>query len=151
LVKKIATTLVLLALGWTVKFGFNVLNADPVDLSDSSDTDWIMEESEWISEEIQSGVAAPARGWFDQPRHGSFEADPRQLNALIKEFHANGAENVWVVGIEEFNGAQLADSIAVELPPSGPDRDRIFAVEAALWDGEGTPDVGQSYLVVTYD
>ena len=108
-----------------------------------------------MEQEVSSGAAEPARGWLRAPNHGTFEAPPQQLNQLIEDFHAAGADKVWMVGIESLGNSRLADVIAVELPTDPARRAEIFAVEAAL-HGEyaedfATPDVGQRYLTVSFD
>ena len=100
-----------------------------------------------------SGQAEPALGWLDHESHGTFEAPPDQLRELVDSLHAAGADGVWMVGIEEFAGARLSDTVAAELPESGPLRERLFQVDAELRGGLGgaTPDVGQDYLVFAFD
>ncbi len=152
MIKRIATWAVVIALGWTLKFGWNLVTAEPEEWNEAEETaQWIAEEDAWVGEEVATGAAEPARGWLDREKHATFEAPPDQVRDLVDRFHAAGAEDVWMVGIEEFAGARLSDTVAVELPPPGPARDRIFGAEAELWGGEGTPDVGQQYLVVSFD
>lgn len=151
MLKKIATGLGILVLGWTLKFGWNIVTAEPIDLSEESQAEWVAEDDEWVAEEIAAGSAALASGWLDQPKHGTFEADPTQMKELISQFEAAGAEQVWVVGIEKLGNTQLSDTIAVELPAAGLMRDRLFELEAELWGGDGTPDLGQDYLTISFD
>ena len=62
-----------------------------------------------------------------------------------------------MVGVEELGQVVLSDTIAVELPEPGYVRDRLFEIEAEFFseargeEYEGTPDVGQRYLVVSFD
>ena len=148
--RKIGAWLVVLVLGWGLKFGWNLVTAESIEISDDP-AEWVADENEWVNEELAAGRAAAARGWLDQPDHGTFEADPQQLRDLIASFHAAGAEQVWMIGVEELGRHQLADTIAVELPVAGYARDRIFEIEAELWGGEGTPDLGQRYITVSLD
>ena len=147
--KKIGSWLGAIALIFAVKVGFRLMRAEVFD-SDDGQAEWIQEQDEWVSSEIGDGIASPARGWLSQGGHGTFEGDPARMDALIGEFESNGAR-VWMVGIEELGGRQISDSIAVELPTDAGSRSQVFAVEAAYWQGDGTPDVGQSYLVVSFD
>jgi len=149
--KRIATGLGILVLGWALKFGWNVVTVEPIELSEDSRAEWIAEDDDWIAEEVAAGTAAPASGWLRQPKHGSFEGDPARMQELIEQFEAAGAARIWMVGIEELGRTQLSDTIAVELPAGGYTRDRLFEIEAELRDGDGTPDVGQGYLVISFD
>ena len=150
MLRKIGPWLVVLVLGWGIKFGWNMVTAESFAISDDP-AEWVAEEDEWVADELSSGFAAPARGWLDDPSHGTFEADPQQLREVIASFHAAGAENVWMIGVEELGKLELADTVAVELPASGYVRDRLFEIEAELYGGEGTPDLGQRYLTVSLD
>ena len=144
----------IVVVGGAVKLGWNYVTAEPEDWSAEEEAaEWVADDDAWVSEEVAQGAAEPAQGWLDVQNHATFEAPPDQLRNLVDDFHAAGASNVWMVGIEEFAGARLSDTVAVELPPPGLTREQIFAVEAAMWGdyGEGTPDVGQDYLVVSFD
>lgn len=147
---KILSTVAILLFLWAVNFGYNTIVGEPFD-EEWSDTDWIAEQDAWVGDEIADGSAAPARGWLAHEGHATFEADPQFLDSLIDEFHAEGGAQVWMVGIESFQGHQLSDSIAVELPSDPDARARLFAIEAKVFDGEGTPDVGQRFLTVSLD
>lgn len=155
--RKVGSWLVALVCIWVLKFGFNTVATEAVDTLEGDATEWVAEDNAWVEEELREGSAVPARGWLDQPGHGTFEADPAALRDLIASFHAAGAENVYMVGVEELGQVVLSDSIAVELTEPGYARDRLFEVEAEFlteaWgeEYEGTPDVGQRYLVVSFD
>ncbi len=151
--KKLASGAALLLLGWAVKFGYNAITAEPLDFDEESAIEWVAQESDWVRSEVAQGLAEPALGWLDESTNATFEAPPAQLRELIDAFDAAGAESQWMVAIEEFAGARLSDTLAVELPKPGAARDRIFEIEAGLWGehGEGTPDVGQDYLVISFD
>jgi len=155
--QKIASGLVALVCVWALKFGFNMVTTEAVDSLEGDAAEWVAEDNEWVAEEILDGTAVPARGWLDQPGHGTFEADPAAMRDLISSFHAAGAENVYVVGVEELGQVVLSDAIAVELPEPGYVRDRLFEIETEFFseawgeEYEGTPDVGQRYLVVSFD
>ena len=149
--KRIATGLGVLVLGWALKFGWNIVTVEPIESEEQSQAEWIADDDEWIAGEIANGSAAPASGWLQQPSHGTFEGDPAQMQELIARFEAAGATRVWMVGIEELGKAQLSDTIAVELPARGPTRDRLFEAEAEFSGGDGTPDLGQNYLLLSFD
>jgi len=150
--KNVLATVAILMIGFCVKFGLNMIDAEPyTEPSAADEAEWAAEDDTWIAESLQSGTAAPARGWLDGADHVSFEGPPDLMNELIEKLHAAGAEQVWMVDIAEFGGKQISDTIAVELPAPGPGRDAIFALEAELWDGEGRGDVGQRYLALSFD
>ncbi len=155
--RKVGSWLIALVCIGALKFGFNTVATEAVYTLEGDATEWVAEDNAWVEEELREGSAVPARGWLDQPGHGTFEADPAALRDLIASFHAAGAKNVYMVGVEELGQVVLSDSIAVELPEPGTARDRLFEVEAEFlteaWgeEYEGTPDVGQRYLVVSFD
>jgi hypothetical protein len=148
-VRNILVTVALLAVGWGARFGWNTITAvrspSPSAIESAAETDVR------VAEDLREGKAAPARGWLGAEHHLSFEAHPTAMNEWIEAFHAAGAERVWIVGIEEFGGSQVSDTIAVELPPAGADRERVLSVEARLRDGECSEDVGQRYVTVRFD
>ena len=156
--RKIASGLAAIVCIWALKLGANLVTTEAIDSYDGDPTEWVAEENEWVAQELAAGTAVPARGWLDQPGHQTFGADPAALRELIASFHAAGAENVYMVGVEELGQVSLADVIAVELPEPGYVRERLFQVEAEFlrtyWeepDYERTPDVGQRFLVVSLD
>ena len=147
--KNILVTICLLALGWGVKFGWNLITAE--EYVEPTAAEWAAEEDAWIQESLADGSSAPARGWFDDANNGTFEGHPPTMKDLVERLHDAGAEEVWMVYIEEFMGKQLSDTIAVELPAPGPERDAVFAIYDELWAGEGSQDVGQQYLALSFD
>ena len=147
--KKIASWVLAIAVVVAVKVGWRLMGSESYDDTEYA-SEWIQDQDEWVSSEIQGGSAVPAHGWLRESRHGTFEADPEAMAQLIDRFESSGAR-VWVVGIEEFQGSQLSDSIAVELPRDDAQRSQVFAIESAHWEGDGTPDLGQDYLVVSFD
>lgn len=149
--QKIASTVVIVVLIWALRFGYNVITASDDLGSYEDDGAWIAEENQWIEEEVATGSAQRARGWLAAPKHGTFEGNPKQMDALIERFHSAGASEVWMVGIESFGGAELSDTISVELPTDPQARARIFAVETELYGEAYTPDVGQRYLTISFD
>ena len=149
--QNVLATILLFALGWAVHFGWNLVAADPMEASPEDVAEWIAGDDEWAAADIEAGDAAPAAAWLAEPDHAVFEGDRAQVRDLVERFEDAGAEGVWMIGIEEWQGREWAGAVAVELPASGPLRERVFAVESGWWDGHGTPDAGQRYLVVAFD
>ncbi|MGI9591208.1 MAG: hypothetical protein ACR2P8_07560 [Myxococcota bacterium] len=147
--KNVLVTLAILILAWGVRFGWNMITAEPY--VEPTAAEWAAEDDTWVQESLSDGTAEPARGWLDQSDTATFEARPQTMNEMIEQMHAAGAENVWMIDIVEFAGKRISDTIAVELPPPGIARDQVFAAEATFWDGEGSEDVGQRYLTLSFD
>ena len=105
-----------------------------------------------------SDASAPARDWLSRDGHMLFEGDPQTVQTLIDDFYAAGAPNVWFIGIEQLGQASVSASIAVEMPSDSVTRSQILRTEAKFWhdpesedEPELTDDVGQRYLVVSFD
>ena len=147
--KNILSIVAILALGWAVKFGINLITAEPY--VEPTAEEWAAEVDAWVDESLADGTAAEARGWFRNENHVSFEGDPKQMNEVIEDLYASGAEQVWMIDIVEFGGKKISDTVAAELPSSPSQRARVLAAEARLWDGESSEDVGQRYLTVSFD
>lgn len=143
---KIISGVLTVLLLWAMRFGCNMIGLEVAD-----DSEWIAEENAWIAEEIAEGQAEPARAWVNSEKRATYEASLDEVKGLVEQFHAAGAEGVWMAGLEEWEGVQYAGYIAVKLPAEGATRDGLFAVEAAYWEGSGTDDVGQEYLVIPLD
>jgi hypothetical protein len=148
-VKNVLSLVAILLLGWGVKFGFNMITAEPY--LEPSAEEWAAEVDGWVDESLADGTAAEARGWFRNENHVSFEGDPKQMNDVIEDLYASGAERVWMIDIVDFGGKRISDTLAAELPSAPSGRARVFAAEARLWGGESTEDVGQRYLTVSFD
>jgi len=155
--RKIGSWVVIAMLGLGVRFAWNLISYEMDDTPLTAEEElaeqaqWIHEDDAWIAEEVAAGNVQSARGWLDQPKRGTFEADPQQMRAAIEAFHDAGAPAVWIVDAVAIGGGELADGFVVELPEAGPERTALFAEDAKLWDGHGTPDVGQRYLNVSFD
>lgn len=150
--KKLLATVALLPVLWGVKFGLNLIWFEASDEPKAEEwSEWAAEEDSWVEESLRDGSSAPARGWLDAEDHVTFEASSETMDELIEKMYAAGAENVWVVFIEEWQGREISDSIAVELPPAGPAREQIFAAAEEFWGGDPPQDVGQSYLTISFD
>jgi hypothetical protein len=156
--KTIGSWLAIAILGLGFRFAWNFISYEMDDTEMTAAEElaeqatWIAEDDAWISEEVAAGKAVPARGWLDQPKRGTFEADPQQMRDAIEAFHEAGAQAVWIIEPVAIGGGELADGFVVELPAAGPQRTALFTAEAKLWEGsEGTPDVGQRYLNVSFD
>lgn len=155
--RKILSWAAIAVIVFVANVGWNVISLDATDDPQNVAEEraeqmaWIAEDDANIAEQISAGSSHPARGWLDDPEHATFEADPRQMRSAIEAFHEAGADDVLIVEPETLGGREFADGFVVRLPPSGPARDAIFAVEAEMWGGEGTPDAGQQYLSVYLD
>lgn len=147
--KNVLVTLAILIVGWGVKFGWNMINAEPY--MEPTASEWAAEEDSWVEESLSDGSAAEARGWLDEPGHGTFEAPPHIVNEVIEDLHAAGADRVWMIDIAEFQGKELSDTIAVELPTAGVKREMVFEAAGEYWGGGGPEDVGQRYLTMSWD
>ncbi len=149
---KILMGIVFAALLLVGRVGWNVIVVEPMDLelSEEEFAEAASEVDAWVNAEIESGVAAPARGWLSQPGNALFEGDPVQVQALVEELYDMGAEEVWFTGIEDFAGGHLSASIAARLPSDPTARAYLLAKESEFW-GETSPDVGQSYVEFSFD
>ena len=149
---KAVSWIAILVLGWCLKFAWNVVQVDADEFVESDDyAEWVAEDDAWVAEELAAGSAEQADGWLDRPGHGTFEADPAAMRELIATLQEAGAVDVWMLGIESLGQHRLADVVAAELPEPGPERDALFAMQDAHWGGEGPPDLGQRYLVFSFD
>ncbi len=152
--QKVLVGVVFAALLLMGRVGWNFIAVEPLELELELDevdhAGAAAEVDAWVSEDIAAGAAAPARGWLSQQRNALFEGDPEQVQELIEELHALGAEQVWFTGIEPFGGANLSSSIAAELPVDPDARAAILAREAEFL-GEPSPDVGQRYVEFAFD
>jgi hypothetical protein len=148
-VRRIVSIVALLTASWALKFAWNTITAVPV--APPLAIERAAETDVRVAQDLREGNAAPARGWLAGADHLAFEGHAAAMNEWIEAFHAAGAERVWMVEIGELADRQISDAIAVELPPAGVARDRIFSVEARLRGGVRSPDVGQQYLRVAFD
>jgi hypothetical protein len=147
--KNVLSTLFILMLIWTVRFGWNYISSEPY--IEPTASEWAAEEDSWVQESLSEGSSAPARGWLDHPDHTTFEGHPGTMNELITKLHAAGAERVWMIDIAEWQGKELSDTVAVELPTSGVQRAMVFQAAADFADGEPYDDVGQRFLTMSFD
>jgi hypothetical protein len=142
------------------RLAWNLISYEPI--PEPSAADMAAEAAEmdsWVAEDLAAdGAAAPARDWLSADGHMLFEGDPEMVQTLIDDFYAAGAPNVWFIGIEQIGQASVSASIAVELPPDSVTRSQILRTEAKFWhdpesqsEPETTDDVGQRYLVVSFD
>jgi hypothetical protein len=144
-----------LLMGLTLWLGWNWVTGEPVEEVRLAEEEWASDEGAYIEEEISSGYAADARRWLQDPSHGMFEGDAALTQALVDDFYRAGAPRVWFIDIVRLGESLLSDSLAVELPPEGPARQRLFQVEAAFWERQDQDsqckDEGQRYLTVAFD
>lgn len=135
-----------------LKFGWNVITAEEVDYDDpQTQAEWLLEDDQYVLEDLANDRAAEADGWFRGEKNRTFEGDPSVMADVVQQFEIAGAPAVHVVGIEKLGGYFVSDSIAVELPPSGPEREALFRVYADLPWGDTLPDVGQRFIVLYFD
>ena len=116
--------------------------------SEAEDADKEIEE--WLGEPDK----AEARNWLQGDSHILFEGDKATAKKLVNDLYSAGATEVWVIGISEIGGSEVAAAFVAVLPGDSAARKRIFAVESAfqqLVDDEPTRDTGQKYLHFSFD
>ena len=116
--------------------------------SEVEDADKQIEE--WLAEPDK----AEARKWLQSDSHILFEGDKVTAAKLVDDLYSAGANPVWVIGISEFGGSQIAAAFVAVLPSDSAARKRVFAVEydfQIMMDGEPSKDDGQKYLHLSFD
>ena len=104
-----------------------------------------------VQEELAAGNYEEASSWLQEPGNMLFEGDPGSVQKLIDDLYAAGAYTVWFTGIEEFGGAKISASLAVELPADSLARAELFQLEADFWGTEPEADKDQQYMVFYLD
>jgi hypothetical protein len=108
-------------------------------------------------EELAGPKHAEAREWCgaSQDTHLGFKVGRDQMLEITEDFYRAGADMVYVVGISELNGGQIAAELAVILPADPAKRAAVFDAEKKTFgedpEFKGTPDVGQRCLLVGLD
>jgi hypothetical protein len=149
--RKLAAGAAMAVFLFVVRFGWNLINADAMP-EEPSAKEAAAEVDGWVAEDLGSGAAAPARDWLAQKDNALFEGDPETVQALIDELYSLGAPNVWFTGIDQFGGANISASIAVELSEDASVRQAILRKQAEFWEQpEPEPDVGQRYIMISFD
>jgi hypothetical protein len=116
--------------------------------SEVEDADKQIEE--WLGEPDK----AEARKWLRGDSHILFEGDKETAAKLVDDLYSAGAKEVWVIGIAELGGSEVAAAFVAVLPSDSAARKRVFAVESdfqKLIDGEPSRDDGQKYLHFSFD
>jgi hypothetical protein len=151
--RKLVTGAAIAALFFAVRIAWNLVTAEPI--PEPTQADLAAEAAEFdalVAQEVESGAAAPARGWLGDPDNLLFEGDPQSVQALIDELYAAGAVDVWFIGIEPIAGRNVSASIAVQLPEQAAARAPLFDAHAQYWqDTEPDPDTGQRFLEFAFD
>ena len=116
--------------------------------SEAADADKQIEE--WLAEPDK----AEAKKWLQNDSHILFEGDKETANRLVDDLYSAGAREVWVIGISELGGSEIAASFVAVLPNDASARRRLFALESGfqkLVDSEPSKDLGQKYLYLSFD
>ena len=114
--------------------------------------------AEGTDKEIADDLAAPnhaeAREWLQRPAALGWKVNVNEMRAMADELYAAGATTVYVIGIEEFQGREIAAVLVAELPVDDAALERVFEWERLLLkdsETEPTRDVGQKYLKIVLD
>ena len=116
--------------------------------SEAADADKQIEE--WLAEPDK----AEAKKWLQSDSHILFEGDKETATKLVDDLYSAGAKEVWVIGISEFGGSEIAAAFVAVLPSDASARKRLFALESdfqKLVDSEPSRDLGQKYLHLSFD
>jgi hypothetical protein len=115
-------------------------------------------EAEDTDREVADDLAGPnhaeAREWLRRPTALGFKVSVDEMRQMTDELYAAGATTVYVTGIEEFQGRELAAILVVQLPAAEAPRRNLFEWEGAFakaTDSEPARDVGQKYLKIILD
>ena len=109
---------------------------------------------------LQNCLLAIGLGSFNDTAQGRFlrlvlfEGDKETAAKLVDDLYSAGAKEVWVIGIAELGGSEVAAAFVAVLPSDSAARKRVFAVESdfqKLIDGEPSRDDGQKYLHFSFD
>ena len=99
---------------------------------------------------------AEARAWCDpkNANHVGFEMSTKDMLKLANDLYAAGATKVYVADIIELGAKKTSATMVVQLPKDPNARAKVLAREKEFEEsegGEGSPDVGQKYLLMTLD
>ena len=151
--RKLVTGAFIALLFFVARIAWNLVTAEPI--PEPTQADFAAGAAEFdalVAEEVESGAAAPARGWLGDSDNMLFEGDPESVQTLIEDLYAAGAVDIRFIGIERIAGKNISASIAVELPDEAAARAQLFAAHAQYWqDTEPDPDTGQRYLEFAFD
>lgn len=116
--------------------------------SEAAESDKQIEE--WLGEPDK----AEAREWLKGDSHILFEGDKETAAKVVDNLYSAGAKEVWIIGVTEFGGSEVAAAFVAVLPSDAAARKRVFAIESdfqKLMDLEPTRDTGQKYLHFSFD
>ncbi len=123
-----------------------------IELGDGAGYDDLdMDVDAMVEEELAAGNYAEATNWLHEPGNMLFEGDSEAVQELIDDLYAAGANSVWFTGIEDFGGAKVSASIAVDMPSDPSVRAELLLLEAEFWGEDPQPDVDQRYLSFYFD
>ena len=115
-------------------------------------------EAEESDKQIEEWLAEPdkaeAREWLKGDSHILFEGDKETAAKVVDNLYSAGAKEVWIIGVTEFGGSEVAAAFVAVLPSDAAARKRVFAIESdfqKLMDLEATRDTGQKYLHFSFD
>lgn len=115
-------------------------------------------EAEESDKQIEEWLAEPdkaeAREWLKGDSHILFEGDKETAAKVVANLYSAGAKEVWIIGVTEFGGSEVAAAFVAVLPSDPAARKRVFAIESdfqKLMDLEATRDTGQKYLHFSFD
>ena len=107
-----------------------------------------------IADDLGAPNHAEAREWLRRPTALGWKVSVNEMRTMADELYAAGATRVYVTGIEEFQGREIAAILVAELPASEAGRRSLFAWEstfAKATEAEPARDVGQKYLKIVLD
>jgi len=92
-----------------------------------------------------------AKQWLTSDKHGTFEARKLDIVKFTNDCLAAGATGVWVSGPEQIEGKELIDMLYIELPTDAAKRAKVFAVYNKANEEDPEKDLGQKFLVYSWD
>lgn len=114
----------------------------------------VAEDQKIVGESIREGDHHEALAWLGDANHMMFKGDKQVAADLTQKLLDAGAVSVEIIGVEKIESREIADVLAVTLPPKGPKRTAVFAVYIECLKGSEytpVPDLGQDYLRVSFD
>ena len=110
-----------------------------------------LERDAKLAQSVAAGVEA--REWCDRPNVMGFQVSVADMRDLADEAYQRGARKVWVTGISELQGKEIAAVMVVELPVAEATRAELFGWYNATFHEDDAPerDVGQAYLELVLD
>jgi hypothetical protein len=125
---------------------------DPPEIADAKTRAAAVDKE--IAEDLGGPKSSEARAWLAKPTSMGFKASVHEMSELTDAIYAAGAPQVYVVGVSDLGGREVAAVLAVALPADAASRKQVFdwhARWAASVDEKPAIDVGQRYLKVVLD